>query len=109
MDRYSNDGSASVEVDGELVRQAQTAPEGDLRAFERLVFRHQRWVIANCRYITRDPNNAEDLAQEILAKAFFGLRSFEGKATFGHWLKHIKIHHCLNHLKKQWAILCGHR
>ena len=100
MNRYSNDGSASVEVDGELVQQAQKAPEGDLRAFETLVFRHQRWVIANCRYITRDPNNAEDLAQEILVKAFFGLRSFEGKATFGHWLKRIKIHHCLNHLKK---------
>ncbi len=100
MNRYSNDGSASVEVDGELVQQAQEAPEGDLRAFEKLVSRHQRWVIANCRYITRDPNNAEDLAQEILVKAYFGLRSFEGKATFGHWLKRIKIHHCLNHLKK---------
>lgn len=100
MNRYPNDGSAAADPDGELVQQAQGALEGDLRAFEKLVARHQRWVIANCRYITRDPNNAEDLAQEILVKAFFGLRSFEGKASFGHWLKRIKIHHCLNHLKK---------
>lgn len=101
MNRYSNDGSASADVDGELVRQAQEAPAGDLRAFEKLTIRYQRWVIANCRHITRDPNNAEDLAQEVLVKAFFGLRSFEGKASFGHWLKRIKVHHCLNHLKKQ--------
>lgn len=81
--------------------QAQTAPEGDLRAFEKLVRRHQGRVVANCRYITRDPNNAEDLAQEVLVKAFFGLRTFEGRSSFGHWLKRIKAHHCVNHLKKQ--------
>jgi RNA polymerase sigma-70 factor (ECF subfamily) len=102
MNRSINDGSATgfVDADGTLVQQAQEAPEGDLRAFEKLIVRYQGWVIANCRYITRDPNNAEDLAQEVLIKAFFGLRSFERTASFGHWLKRIKVHHCLNHLKK---------
>ena len=49
-----------------LLREARQAPEGDLRAFEQLVLRYQRRVVANCRYITREPNNAEDLAQEVL-------------------------------------------
>lgn len=103
MDRSSAGASRSVisETDELLVVQAQTAPEGDLRAFEKLVRRHQGRVVANCRYITRDPNNAEDLAQEVLVKAFFGLRTFEGRSSFGHWLKRIKAHHCVNHLKKQ--------
>jgi RNA polymerase sigma-70 factor (ECF subfamily) len=76
------------------------APEGDLRAFEELALRYQKRVVANCRCITRDPNNAEDLAQEVLVKAFFGLRGFERKSSFAHWLQRIKINHCLNHLKK---------
>lgn len=90
-----------ADPDQELLDQARKAPEGDLRAFEKLVLLHQKRVVANCRYITRDPNNAEDLAQEILVKAFFGLRTFEGRSSFGGWLQKIKINHCLNHLKKQ--------
>jgi RNA polymerase sigma-70 factor, ECF subfamily len=94
-------GSSLADPDEELLQQAREAPEGDLRAFEKLVLRYQRRVVANCRYITRDPNNAEDLAQEVLVKAFFGLRGFEGRSTFGSWLQRIKINHCLNYLKKQ--------
>jgi RNA polymerase sigma-70 factor (ECF subfamily) len=94
-------GSSLGDSDEELLQQAREAPEGDLRAFEKLVLRYQRRVVANCRYITRDPNNAEDLAQEVLVKAFFGLRGFEGRSSFGSWLQRIKINHCLNYLKKQ--------
>jgi RNA polymerase sigma-70 factor (ECF subfamily) len=93
--------SPSVDPDQELLQDAQRAPEGDLRAFEQLVLRYQRRVVANCRYITRDPNNAEDLAQEVLVKAFFRIHGFEGKSLFADWLQRIKIKHCLSHLKKQ--------
>jgi RNA polymerase sigma-70 factor, ECF subfamily len=98
----SNESSRrSADPDEELSREARKAPEGDLRAFEQLILRHQRRVVANCRYITRDPNNAEDLAQEVLVKAFFELRSFDGTSSFAAWLQGIKINHCLAHLKKR--------
>jgi RNA polymerase sigma-70 factor, ECF subfamily len=87
--------------DEELLREAHKAPEGDLRAFEQLVVRYQRRVVANCRYITRDQNNAEDLAQEVMVKVFFGLRAFEGRSSFANWLQRIKINHCLDYLRKQ--------
>ncbi len=92
--------ASSPDPDEGLLLRALQAPEGDLRAFEELALRYQKRVVANCRCITRDPNNAEDLAQEVLVKAFFGLRNFERKSSFGHWLQRIKINHCLNHLKK---------
>jgi RNA polymerase sigma-70 factor (ECF subfamily) len=98
----SNESSRrSADPDEELSREARKAPVGDLRAFEQLILRHQRRVVANCRYITRDPNNAEDLAQEVLVKAFFELRRFDGASSFAAWLQGIKIKHCLAHLKKQ--------
>src|ERR1700679_2888627 len=93
--------ASSGDPDEALLLRAKQAPEGDLRAFEELALRYQKRVVANCRCITRDPNNAEDLAQEVLVKAFFGLRGFEGRSTFGSWLQRIKINHCLNYLKKQ--------
>ena len=95
--------SSAPDPDEELLHEARKAPEGDLRAFEQLVLRYQRRVVANCRYITRDENNAEDLAQEVLVKAFFGLRGFEGRSSFAGWLQRIKINHCLDHLRRQEA------
>ena len=87
--------------DEELVQAARDAREGDLRAFEQLVERHRKRILADCRYLTRDENNSEDLAQEVFVKAFFGLKTFEGRSSFRHWLQRIKVNHCLNHLKKR--------
>jgi RNA polymerase sigma-70 factor (ECF subfamily) len=95
--------AALEDQDEELVRKVKCAPQGDLRAFELLVERHKGRITADCRHITRDPNNAEDLAQEVFVKAFFGLPGFEGRSSFRHWLQRIKLHHCLNHLKKRGA------
>ena len=85
----------------ELVRAALEAPDGDLRAFETLVHLYRSRILADCRYLTRDDLNAEDLAQEVFVKAFFGLKRFEGRSSFRHWLQRIKVNHCLNHIKKR--------
>jgi RNA polymerase sigma-70 factor (ECF subfamily) len=87
--------------DEELLRRALASPETDLRAFEKLILGYQKRIVADCRYMTHDESNAEDLAQEVFVKAFFGLRGFEGRSSFRHWLQRIKVHHCLNHIKKQ--------
>lgn len=85
----------------ELLRTALLAPEGDLRAFEQLVELHRKRILADCQHLTHDGNNAEDLAQEVFVKAFFGMRNFEGRSSFRHWLQRIKVNHCLNHLKRR--------
>jgi len=86
-------------LDDELVARAQ-ADGTTSRSFEELVRRHQRFVVGNCRVITRSANDAEDLAQEVFVKAFFALRRFEGRSQFRTWLQRIKVNHCLNHLRK---------
>ena len=72
-----------------------------MRAFERLVRLYEGRVKANCRHLTRSPDDAEDLTQEVFVKAFFGLSRFEGRASFKTWIQRIKVNHCLNFLKKQ--------
>lgn len=56
-------------------------------------------MLTNCRYLTRSPDDAEDLAQEVFVKAFFALGRFEGRAQFRTWIQRIKANHCLNHLR----------
>ncbi len=86
--------------DRELLELAASAREGDLRAFEELVKRHQGRILADCRQLTRDSEDSEYLAQEVFVKAYFAIQRFEGRSTFRHWLQRIKVHHCLNHIKK---------
>jgi RNA polymerase sigma factor, sigma-70 family len=90
-----------ADPDLELVEEAKEAPSGDTRAFTQLMHRHERSILANCRYLTRSPDDAEDLAQEVFVKAFFNLDGFEGRSKFKTWLQRIKINHCLNHIKKK--------
>ena len=87
--------------DEELVARIQDCPDSDPAAFRVLVTRHQERVMANCRYLTRAPNDAEDLAQEVFAKAFLALDRFEGRSQFKTWLHRIKINHCLNYVEKK--------
>lgn len=91
----------STGSDEELLDRVRQAPDGDLQAFEQLVQRYQPKVVANCRYLTRNAGYAEDLAQEVFVKAYFGMARFEGRSSFHTWLQRIKINHCLNYLKKQ--------
>ncbi len=91
--------------DAELVKVVVANPRGDPRPFEQLVQRYQGRVLANCRYLTGSPRDAEDLAQEVFVKAYFGLPRFEGRAKFSTWLQRIKVNHCLNHLSRKRAAL----
>lgn len=82
--------------DAALVERARLSLSGDTRAFDALVERHRRRVIANCRYLA-SADEAEDLAQEVLVKAYFALRKYERRSKFSTWLYRIKVNHCLNH------------
>ncbi len=88
-------------TDEELVLEAQEIQGGSSSAFDELVERHQGRIMANCRYITRSPNDGEDLAQEVFVKAFFALPRFEARSSFKTWLQRIKINHCLNFVEKK--------
>ncbi|MFN3199650.1 MAG: RNA polymerase sigma factor [Bradymonadia bacterium] len=87
--------------DAELLALLQgdgPAPPG---AFELLVSRHQNHVRTNCRHLTRAPQDADDLAQEVFVKAWFALGRFEGRSSFKTWIKRIKVNHCLNYIEKR--------
>ena len=90
-----------VDPDGALVQEFLSSRPGDMRAFETLVSKYQKQLVANCRYLTADPASADDLAQEVFVKVYFGLRRFEGRSSFRRWMQSIKVKHCLTYLRKE--------
>ena len=70
------------------------------QAFEVLVDRHARRIFFAARRMTRTREDAEDVVQQSLQKAFVHLRQFEGKSSFSTWLTRIAINEALILLRK---------
>src|SRR6267143_909893 len=76
------------------------AKSGDGLAFEILIERHQRRVLAVARRFTRIREDAEDVVQQSLQKAFVHLHKFEEKSRFSTWLTRIAINEALMLLRR---------
>lgn len=86
--------------DEALIELVNDAAEGDTRPFEVLVRRYEAKVMTNCRYLSGSPHDAEDLAQEVFVKVYFGLAGFQARSSFETWVQRIKSNHCINFVKK---------
>jgi len=76
------------------------AKSGDGQAFEILIERYQRRILAVARRFTRIREDAEDIVQESLQKAFVHLHKFEEKSRFSTWLTRIAINEALMLLRR---------
>ncbi|MBX3278773.1 MAG: RNA polymerase sigma factor [Acidobacteria bacterium] len=74
---------------------------GDELAFADLVARHSRRVMTIARHFFRQPDTAEDIAQETFAKAYLSLRSYRRGASFAHWLAKIAVNNCYDELRRR--------
>src|SRR6266446_8550441 len=68
-----------------------SAKNGEGQAFEVLVARHQRRILAIALRYTRVRQDAEDIMQQSFQKAFFHLHQFEGRSSFSTWLTRVAI------------------
>jgi RNA polymerase sigma-70 factor (ECF subfamily) len=76
------------------------AKNGNRKAFEILVTRHQQRIFFIARRMTRRREDAEDVVQQSFQKAFTHLRTFEGRSAFSTWLTRIAITEALMFLRR---------
>jgi len=81
----------------ELIRRSQA---GDGEAFGVLTERYKGKVFSLAYGFTRDRASADDLAQEVLIKAYFSLPKFKAKSEFGTWLYRISVNQAKDFLRK---------
>ncbi len=81
--------------DADLVDLVRGAGPGAEAAAAELFGRYHGRVYAWCRRYRRDPDQALDLAQDVLLTAWRSLATWEGKAPFGGWLFVVTHHACL--------------
>jgi RNA polymerase sigma-70 factor (ECF subfamily) len=70
---------------------ASSARGGDLDAFEALVRRYQRRVYALAYQHLRDPDEAQDLAQEVFVRLYRNLHRYDPARPFQPWFWRLAV------------------
>jgi len=90
--------AAPVNPDIELVARTQ---DGDARAFDELVVKYSPRLYGLVYNMTSNHEDANDLLQDVFAKAFRSIKGFRGKSSFYTWIHSIAVNMTINFLKKR--------
>ncbi len=86
-------------LDEQTTSLLAAAQSGDPQAFEALAAPHRRPLLAHCYRFFASVEDAEDLVQETMLRAWRGLDSYQRQAPFRAWLYKIATHACLDALE----------
>jgi len=84
----------------ELIRRARA---GDQDAFAQLVMSHAERVYGALRRFGLDPDEADEVAQEVFVRAWRGLARFEERSQFSTWLYRIAFNEAQRRLSRRPA------
>jgi RNA polymerase sigma-70 factor, ECF subfamily len=83
-----------------LVRRVK---DGDQLALAALCARHSDRVHRIALHILRDPDDANDAAQESLVKLVRRVQQFRGESQFSTWLHRLVVNTCKDVAQARWA------
>ena len=81
-----------------MVRRVQARDE---MAFRDIVERYQAKVFSIIYGILRNHNDAEDIAQQVFAKIYFSIQSFDFRSSLLTWIYKITVNECYDYLRKK--------
>jgi len=93
-----NPAATPANPDIELVARTQA---GDPRAFDDLVVKYTPRLYGLVYNMTSNHEDANDLLQDVFAKAFRSIKGFRGKSSFYTWIHSIAVNMTINFLKKR--------
>jgi RNA polymerase sigma-70 factor (ECF subfamily) len=77
------------------------AKRGEQEAFDVLVERYKERLYATVYHMTSNHEDANDLVQDVLIKAYKSLGSFKSQSSFYTWVYRIAVNRTINFLKRR--------
>jgi RNA polymerase sigma-70 factor (ECF subfamily) len=78
-----------------------SACSGDKAAQTTIVKRHYRGVFMRCLGLLGNTHDAEDIAQEVMLKAFAEMHKLREHSKFASWLTTMARNMCINYIRRQ--------
>ena len=80
-----------------LIKQSKA---GDVESFEQLIDSHQKRIFNIAYRMLGNLEDANDVTQEALVKAYCGIKNFKGESSFSTWLYIIVNNACIDFIRK---------
>lgn len=81
------------------IDRIRRAANGDEQAFEQLLSEHEKSVYNLCLRMTKNPEDALDVSQEVFLRVWKSLGSYQYDAAFSTWLFRIASNACIDFLR----------
>jgi len=85
----------------------QKLREGDEHAFRQLIENHRQLVVNTCFGLVHNPEDAEDIAQDVFIEVFRSVHKFRADSKISTWLYRIAVNRSLNFIRdnkqRKWA------
>ena len=88
------------EEDAEDVRLMRLVAQGDTRAFEEVIERHQALVAGTAARMLGSNSDVEDIAQQVFIRVWKSARRYVPRAKFTTWLLKITRNLVFNELRR---------
>ena len=82
-------------------RMVELALDGDSRAFELLMEKHESKMYAVALRMCKNREDAQDCLQDAMLRIYKALPSFKGQSSFSTWAYRITMNTCLDDLRRK--------
>ncbi|WP_342512006.1 RNA polymerase sigma factor [Sporosarcina sp. FSL K6-1522] len=85
----------------EEVQWIEAVLAGNKQAYEHIIRKYKDPLYGTILRMTRNPHDAQDLAQEAFIKVYQQLEKYDDKGSFSSWFYRVAINHCLDEFRKK--------
>ena len=98
MSQEQSSSTTETMIDLDLIQRAK---QGDMGAFEQLVFRYDKQVLTIAARYVQSSEDAKDIYQEVFLRVYRALPRFQLRSQFSTWLFRITTNVCLSHRSRR--------
>lgn len=88
-------------MDNKDIKLIQRAQKGDVSAFEALIKQHDKQVLQLALHMLGNLQDAQDVYQETMLRAYQNITTFAFQSQFNTWLCKIAVNLCINLYRKR--------
>jgi len=84
--------------ENKLLKRLRNKEDG---AFEKLVLQYQDKVINTCFRFVHDPNDAEDVAQDVFVEVYQSITDFHGRSRLSTWIYRLAVAKSVDFIRRK--------
>ncbi|MFS1515310.1 RNA polymerase sigma factor [Bacillus sp. SCS-151] len=85
----------------EELKWVEEVLSGNKQVYAHIINKYKNSLFATILRMTKNPQDAQDLVQEVFIKVYHQLHKYDGQGSFSNWMYRVAINHCIDEFRKK--------